>query len=103
VDNEIVAASAAVTAQCEPVPVDSTTAGAQNAWDEGPVHHPAHDGATFLPNDRVIQLIKDHDPHTALATAWYSSHDTDGINNNWQISDEPNPQALLLDTWAVTR
>lgn len=31
-----------------------------------------HDGAVFLPNDRVIKLIKLQYPNTVLATAWYS-------------------------------
>jgi mannan endo-1,4-beta-mannosidase len=92
---------AAMTAMGKPFGI--TEYGAQNAWDDGPVHHPAHDGAAFLPNDRVIQLIKDHYPHTALTTAWYSSDDKHAINNHWQISDKPNPQALLLDPWAITR
>jgi mannan endo-1,4-beta-mannosidase len=56
-----------------------------------------HDGAVHLPNDKVIQLIKHLYPTTVLATAWYSS---DG--NNWQISDKPNPQTLLLDPWSIT-
>jgi mannan endo-1,4-beta-mannosidase len=57
-----------------------------------------HDGATHLPNARVIQLIKDRYPRTALASAWYSSN-----GNNWQISDKPDPGALLLHPWSITR
>lgn len=56
-----------------------------------------HDGAAYLPNDKVIRLIQQQYPSTVLATAWYSS---DG--NNWQISDKPDPQALLLDPWSIT-
>lgn len=43
-------------------------------------------------------MIKERYPLTVLATAWYSA---DG--DNWQISDKPNPTALLLDPWAITR
>ncbi|MDQ1725436.1 MAG: mannan endo,4-beta-mannosidase [Frankiaceae bacterium] len=76
---------------------------AQNAYDDDAGHHhPAHDGDVFLPNDRVIGLIKERYPRTVLATAWYSSFD-ERVNNHWQISDKRNPQALLLDTWAITR
>jgi hypothetical protein len=57
----------------------------------------AHDGAVHLPNSKVIQLIKQRYPNSVLATSWYSS---DG--NNWQISDKPGPQSLLLDAWAIT-
>lgn len=57
----------------------------------------AHDGAVELPNGEVIRLVKQTYPRSVLATAWYSS---DG--NNWQISDKPDPQALLLDPWAIT-
>ena len=60
-----------------------------------------HDGAVHLPNDRVIKLIKDRYPHTVLATAWYS-RPFGGNGNRWQISDKPNPQALLRDAWAIT-
>jgi len=42
-------------------------------------------------------LIKDRYPHTVLASAWYSA-----LGDNWQISDKPTPQALLLDPWAIT-
>jgi hypothetical protein len=57
-----------------------------------------HDGAIDLPNPKVISLIKGQYPATVLATAWYSSN-----GDNWQISDKPDPGALLLDPWAVTR
>jgi mannan endo-1,4-beta-mannosidase len=57
----------------------------------------AHDGAIHLPNSRVIQLIRQRYPGSVLATAWYSSN-----GNNWQISDKPDPQSLLLDPWAIT-
>ena len=81
-----------------------TEYGAQNAYDDAVGHHPAHDGDVFLPNDRVIALIKERYPQSALATAWYTSVDqVVGISNHWQISDKRNPQALLLDTWAITR
>jgi mannan endo-1,4-beta-mannosidase len=63
----------------------------------GAVNDPPHDGAVHLPNDKVIRLIKQWYPDTVLATAWYSQE-----GNNWQISDKPTPQALLLDTWAIT-
>jgi pimeloyl-ACP methyl ester carboxylesterase len=65
------------------------------------------DGATRLPNDEVIQVIKAQYPQTVLATAWYSSCLSSGSamcsKNNWQISDKPFPEALLLDPWAITR
>jgi mannan endo-1,4-beta-mannosidase len=57
----------------------------------------AHDGAIELPNSEVIQLVKKTYPRAVLATAWYSSN-----GNNWQISDKPDRQALLLDSWAIT-
>jgi len=57
----------------------------------------AHDGAVELPNGKVIQHIRQTYPRSVVATAWYSS---DG--NNWQISDKPDPGALLLDPWAIT-
>jgi hypothetical protein len=57
----------------------------------------AHDGAKELPNDEVIKTIKQVYPQTVLATAWYSQN-----GNNWQISDKPNPEALLRDPWAIT-
>jgi mannan endo-1,4-beta-mannosidase len=60
---------------------------------------PPHNGYLHLPNDRVRQLIKERYPHTVLATAWYSRKD---LKNNWQISDKPHPEALLLDPWAIT-
>jgi mannan endo-1,4-beta-mannosidase len=64
----------------------------------GPANWPMlHDGAVELPNNRVIQLIKQQYPETVLATAWYSSN-----GNNWQISDKPDPSALLHDPWAIT-
>jgi mannan endo-1,4-beta-mannosidase len=72
-------------------PVGITEYGASN-WPT------AHDGAQHLPNARVIALIKERYPRTVLATAWYSSN-----GNNWQISDKPDPAALLLDPWAITR
>jgi mannan endo-1,4-beta-mannosidase len=75
-------------------PFAITEYGADNAWDG----HPAHDGAVHLPNDKVLRVIKERYPLTVLATAWYSA---DG--DNWQISDKPNPAALLLDPWAITR
>jgi hypothetical protein len=75
-------------------PFGITEYGAQNAGDED---HPAHDGAIHVPNDKVIRLIKDRYPHTVLASAWYSA-----LGDNWQISDKPTPQALLLDPWAIT-
>ena len=56
-----------------------------------------HDGAVELPNVRVIQLLKQSYPLAVLATAWYSSN-----GNNWQISDKPDPEALLLDSWSIT-
>jgi len=58
----------------------------------------AHDGAVHLPNDKVIKLIRGRYPDTVLATAWYSTG-----QNNWQLSDKPEPRALLLDPWAITR
>jgi Glycosyl hydrolase family 26 len=66
------------------------------AWN-GSDAQPAHDGAVHLPNDRVIALIKERYPQTVLATAWYSQG-----GNNWQISDRPQPAALLQDPWAIT-
>jgi mannan endo-1,4-beta-mannosidase len=83
-------------------PFGITEYAAQNAYDEGPVHHPAHNGDRFLPNQRVIALIKERYPRTVLATAWYSSEDG-GVNNEWQLSDKSHPEALLLDDWAITR
>ena len=56
-----------------------------------------HDGAVELPNGEVIEHIKQTYPRSVLATAWYSSG-----GNNWQISDKPDPRALLLDPWAIT-
>jgi hypothetical protein len=50
----------------------------------------------------VIALIKERYPRTVLATAWYSSKDGD-VDNQWQISDKSHPEALLLDSWAITR
>ncbi len=64
----------------------------------GAQNDPLHDGAAHLPNSRVIQLIKDRYSRCVLATAWYSTN-----GNNWQISDKPDTEALLLDPWAVTR
>jgi hypothetical protein len=85
-------------------PFGITEYAAQNAYDDAAGHHPAHDGDLFLPNDRVIGLIKERYPQSVLATAWYTSVDqVVGISNHWQISDKRNPQALLLDTWAITR
>jgi hypothetical protein len=46
---------------------------------------------------RAYELIKQRYSDTVLTTAWHSQN-----GNNWQISDKPNPQALLLDTWAIT-
>jgi mannan endo-1,4-beta-mannosidase len=57
----------------------------------------AHDGFVELPNQEVIDKIKKDFKRTAIATAWYSSN-----GNNWQISDKPRPEALLLDPWAIT-
>lgn len=54
--------------------------------------------AVHLPNDKVLKLIKQRYPRTVLATAWYSRKD---LKNNWQISDKPHPEALLLDSWAI--
>lgn len=56
-----------------------------------------HDGAVELPNDKVITIIKQDYAQAVLATCWYSSN-----GNNWQISDKPRPEALLLDPWAIT-
>jgi mannan endo-1,4-beta-mannosidase len=83
-------------------PFGITEYAAQTVWDDGPVHHPAHNGDQFLPNQRVIQLIKERYPRTVLAAAWYSSLDG-GVSNEWQISDKADPAALLLDSWAITR
>jgi mannan endo-1,4-beta-mannosidase len=83
-------------------PFGITEYAAQNAYTVGQVHHLAHDGDRFLPNQRVIALIKERYPRTVLATAWYSSEDGD-VNNHWQISDKSHPEALLLDSWAITR
>ena len=66
------------------------------AWN-GTKTEPPHDGAVYLPNDRVLALIKQRYPQTVLATAWYSK---DG--DNWQISDKPRPAALLRDPWSIT-
>ena len=74
-------------------PFAITEYGARNA--DGA--EPAHDGAVHLPNDRVIALIKERYPQTVLATAWYSYE-----GDNWQISDKPQPAALLRDPWAIT-
>jgi hypothetical protein len=51
----------------------------------------------FLPNDKVIKLIKLQYLNTVFATAWYSLN-----GDNWQISDKPNPLALLGDPWSIT-
>ncbi|MGH3987914.1 MAG: hypothetical protein ACRDTZ_11430, partial [Pseudonocardiaceae bacterium] len=66
-------------------------------WPEGE----EHDGAVELPNDEVIEIIKERYPQTMLATAWYSSVPPQRPNN-WQISDKPRPEALLGDPWAIT-
>jgi hypothetical protein len=55
-----------------------------------------HDGATTLQNDKVRDKFRDAYPDTVLASCWYSSN-----NNNWQISDKPNPAALLNDPIAI--
>lgn len=84
-------------------PFGITEYGAQNAYKDAAGHyHPAHDGNVFLPNDRVIQVIKERYPRTALATAWYTTV-TNNKSNNWQISDKRNREALLLDPWAIVR
>ena len=80
-------------------PFGITEYGAQGSEDD---FHPGHDGAVHLPNDKVIRLIKDRYPRTVLASAWYSALAGNGESDNWQISDKPNPQALLLDPWAIT-
>lgn len=61
-----------------------------------------HQGDVELPNDEVIQVIKDKYPKAVLATCWYTLIDTNGVKNNWQISDKNNPGTLLLDPWATT-
>jgi mannan endo-1,4-beta-mannosidase len=66
---------------------------------------PPHDGAVYLPNDKVIKIIKEDYPLTVLASAWYSQLDrtqTPPRCNNWQIGDKPNPKALMEDPWAIT-
>jgi len=57
---------------------------------------PPHTGAD-LPNTEVLTTIKSKYPRTVLATCWYTLN-----NNNYQISDKPQPAVLLGDPSAVT-
>lgn len=67
----------------------------------GPDQDQDHTGAE-LPNDEVIQVIRDKYPNTVVATCWYTLTKPDGAKNNWQMSDKKNPEALLQDPWAIT-